>query len=48
MKLHTLHLTAKQNKNLEKLVIKKLYPNKSEAIRFALKDLFELHQKDLT
>lgn len=48
LKLITVHLTIPQQKYLELLVLKKLYPNKSEAIRCAINDLFELHQKDLS
>lgn len=48
MKLITLHLTTPQVKKLNILVSKHFYPNKSEAIRFAINDLIELHEKHLT
>lgn len=47
MKLITLHLLNSEIESLNKLVDKKLYPNRAEAIRFAVKDLVELHSKDL-
>lgn len=43
MKLITLHITKIQQKNLDKLVNRGLYPNCAEAIRFAINDLIEFH-----
>ena len=39
MKIITLHIPEGHIKLLDELVAKKLYPNRSEAIRFAIRDL---------
>jgi Arc/MetJ-type ribon-helix-helix transcriptional regulator len=47
MKLITLYLPEDYLKNLELLVEAKLYPNRAEAIRIAIRDLFEFHKVQL-
>lgn len=44
MKLITLYLPKQYIAGLQDLVDAKLYPSRCEAIRFAVKDLLELHQ----
>ena len=39
MKLVTLYLPERYLKELDQLVAEKFYPNRSEAIRFAIRDL---------
>ena len=41
MRLITLHLPEQYLDSLQKLVAEKRYPNKSEAIRFAIRDLLK-------
>ena len=41
MKLITLHVPEQYIEGLEKLVDSKLYPNRSEAIRIAIRDLLK-------
>ena len=41
MKLVTLHVPEQYIDGLEKLVDSKLYPNRSEAIRIAIRDLLK-------
>ncbi len=41
MKLVTLHIPEQYVEGLEKLVESKLYPNRSEAIRIAIRDLLK-------
>jgi Arc/MetJ-type ribon-helix-helix transcriptional regulator len=43
MKLITLYLPETYIIGLNRLVENQLYPNRAEAIRFAVKDLLELH-----
>ncbi|NHJ15005.1 MAG: ribbon-helix-helix protein, CopG family [Candidatus Thorarchaeota archaeon] len=41
MKLVTLHIPSTYVEGLEKLVEERLYPNRSEAIRIAIRDLLK-------
>lgn len=41
MKLITIHLPEKYIDKLEELVMRDLYPNRSEAIRMAVRDLLK-------
>ncbi len=41
MRLITLHVPEQYVEGLEKLVASKLYPNRSEAIRIAIRDLLK-------
>lgn len=43
MKFITLYITNHDNKAIKDLVKRKLYPNRSECIRFAIRDLIEMH-----
>jgi len=45
MKLTTLRLPEGQIKALDLLVKQKLYPNRAEAIRNAIRDLIALHTR---
>ena len=48
MKLITIHLPEKYIDKLEELVIMELYPNRSEAIRMAVRDLLKSELGKLT
>lgn len=43
MKQISLYLLRQDIEDLDRLVEQKLYPNRAEAIRFAVKDLLEYH-----
>jgi len=43
MKLISLHLPGRYIRDLDRLVERKFYPNRAEAIRIAIRDLLLLH-----
>jgi len=45
MRLITLYVTEQLLSGIEDLVQAGVYPNRSEAIRLAIKDLLEMHRK---
>lgn len=44
MKLTTLYLPEPYIQALDELVARKLYPNRSECIRFAVRDVIDFHK----
>lgn len=46
VKLISLHIPEADIKRIDELIKNELYPNRSEAIRHAIKDLIKYHQEN--